>query len=485
MTTLPVRRRRLVLAICCLSLFLVAVDNTIVNIALPAIQDQLHAPVSGLQWIVAAYTLVLASLLILAGSTADRIGRRRVFQTGLVVFTIGSMLCGLAPDLTWLIVFRIVQAIGGCMLNPVALSIVTNIFTEPRERARAIGIWAGVVGISLALGPVLGGLLVQTVGWRSIFWVNVPVGVVALTLTAVFVPESRAEHARRFDPVGQAIVLITLISLTYGIIEGPSRGWSSPAILTCFLVAAAGLVALIAVESRQREPLLDPRYFRSIPFSGATVMAVCAFAALAGFLFLNTLYLQDERKFSPLEAGLYTLPVAVMSVVFAPLSGRLVGWRGPRPSLVLAGLFLGGGATLLTRVSGSTPVWQLLTAYAVFGFGFAMVNSPITYTAISGMPLAESGVAAAVASTSRQLGQSLGVAVIGSAVASALIVTDLGAGDFVSASRVGWWIIAGCGYAVLVLGVVTTGARARRNGRARARSERQRAPQLPSGTWRA
>jgi EmrB/QacA subfamily drug resistance transporter len=457
MDNTKVARRGLVLGICCLSLFLVAVDNTITNVALPAIQRDLAAPIAGLQWIVAAYTLVVASGLILAGSTADRVGRRRVFQIGLVVFSAGSLLCSLAPSLAWLIAFRVVQAVGGCMLNPVALSIVTNIFTAPRDRARAIGVWAGVVGISLALGPVLGGVLVQEVGWRSIFWVNVPVGLLAVGLTALFVPESRAPHPRRVDLVGQILVLATLISLTYGIIEGPTQGWSSPVITGCFVVAAAALVLLVWYESRHPEPLLDPRYFRSVPFSGASVMAVCAFAALAGFLFLNTLYLQDVRGFGAAKAGAYTLPVAAMSVVFAPLSGRLVGWRGPRPALITAGAFLGTGAVLLTRLDPTTAAWRLLLAYAVFGFGFAMVNSPITYTAISGMPLAQSGVAAAVASTSRQLGQSLGVAVIGSAVALALTSTSA----FLAASRVGWWIIAACGYAVLVLGVLTTGSWAR------------------------
>jgi EmrB/QacA subfamily drug resistance transporter len=450
-------RRGLVLAICCLSLFLVAVDNTITNVALPSIQRDLNAPVAGLQWIIAAYTLVLASLLILAGSSADRVGRRRVFQTGLVVFSFGSLLCSLAPSLSWLIAFRVVQAVGGCMLNPVALSIVTNVFTDPRERARAFGVWAGVVGISLALGPILGGALVQEIGWRSIFWVNVPVGLAAVGLTAAFVPESRAPHPRRADPVGQVLVLLSLVSLTYGIIEGPSRGWSSPLIVGCFTLAAVSLIALVAYERRHDEPLLDPRYFRSVPFTGATLMAVCAFAALAGFLFLNTLYLQEVRRLSALEAGLCLLPVAVTSIVFAPVSGRLVGWRGPRPSLVVAGTFLGLGGSLLTRLQPATPLWQILMAYAVFGFGFSMVNSPITFTAVSGMPLAQSGVAAAVASTSRQLGQSLGVAIIGSAVAAALS----GEVSFAAASHVGWWIVAGCGFAVLVLGIATTGPRAR------------------------
>jgi EmrB/QacA subfamily drug resistance transporter len=448
------RRRRLVLAVCCLSLFVVAVDNTIVNVALPAIQRDLSAPLSGLQWIVAAYTLVLASLLILAGSTADRIGRRRVFQTGLVVFSVGSLLCSLSPNLTWLIVFRIVQAIGGSMLNPVAMSIIINTFTDARERARAIGVWGAVVGISLACGPLLGGVLVHTIGWRSIFWVNVPFGVAAVVLTAVFVPESRAPRPRRLDPVGQLLLLVTLGTLTYGIIEGPTWGWASVLIVSCFMIAAVGLVALVRYESRRPEALLDPRYFRSIPFTGATVCAVFAFAGLAGVLFVNTLYLQDERGFTPLAAGLCTLPLAVMSVVFSPLSGRLLAARGPRPSLVAAGSSMSLGALLLVRLEPATPLWWLLLAYAIFGFGFAMVNSPITYTAISGMPTAQAGVAAAVASTSRQFGQVLGVAVIGTAVAGGM--TAAGAVTFAQASRTGWWIIAGCGLAVLVLGFVTT-----------------------------
>ena len=214
-----------------MSLLIVGLDNTIVNVALPSLQRDLHASVSGLQWTVDAYTLVLASLLMLSGSTADRLGRRRIFQTGLVVFSVGSLLCSLAPGLGWLVVFRMVQAVGGSMLNPVAMSIITNVFTDPKERARAIGVWGGVVGISLALGPIVGGALVDSVGWRSIFWINVPVGMAALLLTALFVPESRADHPRRPDLVGQALVLVFLLTLTFGIIEGPGRGWTSPLIL--------------------------------------------------------------------------------------------------------------------------------------------------------------------------------------------------------------------------------------------------------------
>ena len=218
---LSYRRRMLVLATCCLSLLIVGLDSTIVNVALPSIQRELHAPVSGLQWTIDAYTLVLASFLMLSGSTADRLGRKRTFQVGLAAFTLGSLLCSLAPGLGWLVAFRMLQAIGGSMLNPVAMSIITNTFIDPSERARAIGIWGGVVGISMALGPLVGGLLVETVGWRGIFWVNIPIGIAAIVLTALFVPESKAPHPRKADPVGQVLVIVFLASLIYAIIEGP------------------------------------------------------------------------------------------------------------------------------------------------------------------------------------------------------------------------------------------------------------------------
>src|ERR1700710_2536281 len=198
----------LVLAICCMSLLIVGMDNTIVNVALPSIRTDLSASVEGLQWTIDGYTLVLASLLILAGSSADRLGRRRTFQTVLVLFTLGSLLCSVSPGLGWLVAFRMLQAVGGSMLNPVAMSIITNVFTDPRERAQAIGVWGGVVGLSLALRPIIGGALVGTIGWRSIFWVNVPVGLAAIVFTLRFVPESRAAHARRLDPVGQILVLV-------------------------------------------------------------------------------------------------------------------------------------------------------------------------------------------------------------------------------------------------------------------------------------
>jgi EmrB/QacA subfamily drug resistance transporter len=473
------RRRLLVLSICCMSLFIVGLDVTVVNVALPSIGRELHAGVSGLQWTIDAYTLVLASLLMLSGSTADRVGRRRTFQTGLAIFTIGSLLCSLAPGLGWLVAFRMLQAIGGSMLNPVAMSIITNTFIEPRERARAIGMWGGVVGLSLALGPLVGGLLVESVGWRGIFWVNIPVGIAAIVLTALFVPESRAPRARRLDPVGQLLVIVLLAALVYGLIEGPGRGWTSAGILGCFAAAAAALLMLVWYEPRRPEPLIDVRFFRSAPFSGAVAIAICAFACLGGFLLVNTLYLQDVRGFSPLQAGLYTLPMAAMTGIFSPLSGRLVASRGTRLPLIVAGLGITAAGLMLTQLSSSTATVLLVVSYLLFGLGFGMVNAPITNSTVSGMPRAQAGVAAGVASTSRQIGSSLGVAVIGSATISALHGSFKA--NFAVASHVGWWILTGCGFLVLVLGVLVSGPWARGTARRTAEQlghadEQQRVP---------
>ncbi|HEV2240576.1 MAG TPA: MFS transporter [Streptosporangiaceae bacterium] len=453
------RHRWLVLAICCLSLFIVGIDVTIVNVALPSIGRDLHAPVSGLQWTVDAYSIVVASFLMLSGATGDRVGRRRTFQTGLALFTLGSLLCSLAPGLGWLVAFRMLQALGGSMLNPVAMSIITNTFTDPAERARAIGVWGSVFGMSMALGPIAGGALVSSVGWRGIFWVNIPVGLAAIALTAVFVPESRAPRARRVDPVGQVLVIAGLAALTYAIIEGPSAGWTSARILGCFGLAAAALIGLAGYEPRREEPLLDLRFFRSVPFSGATVTAVCAFAALGGFLFLNTLYLQEVRGYSALHAGLYTLPMAAMTVLLSPVSGRIVAARGPRLPTVVAGVATLASGLMLTRLARDTSSGYLILSYVIFGIGSGLVNPPITNAAVSGMPVSQAGVAAGIASTSRQVGTALGVAVAGSAAISALHGPfRLG---FAGASHVGWWIIAGCGAAIFLLGLVTSGRWAR------------------------
>jgi EmrB/QacA subfamily drug resistance transporter len=459
------RRRLLVLAICSMSLLIVGLDVTIVNVALPAIHRSFHSSLAGLQWTIDAYTLVIASLLMLAGSTADRIGRKRVFLLGLGVFSLGSLLCALAGSLGALIAARVLQAVGGSMLNPVAMSIIRNVFEDPRERAQAIGVWGAMIGVSMALGPIVGGGLVDSVGWRAVFLVNVPVGLIAFVLTVVFVPESRAPRARRIDPLGQLLVIVALVSLTYAIIEGPSHGWGSAEILGLFALSLAAFAVLVPYELRRDQPLLELRFFRSLPFSGASAIAVCAFAAFGGFLFLSTLYLQNVRGLSPFHAGLYMLPMAGMTLVCAPLSGRLISSRGARPALLAGGAGLVISSVMMTRLDPHTAIVYVLIAYAVFGFGFGFVNAPITNTAVSGMPPAQAGVAAAIASTSRQVGSTLGVALAGAVAGSGVsAVGGLGPG-FAAASRPAWWIMVGACVVVLVLGALSTTQRALQTAR--------------------
>ncbi|MGD6747341.1 DHA2 family efflux MFS transporter permease subunit [Streptomyces sp. BH106] len=342
------RRKSLVLAICCLSIVVVVMDISIVNVALPAMRRDLGASESGLQWTVDAYTLVLAAFLVLAGSTADRFGRRRIFMCGLGAFGLGSLLCGLAPGIGWLVAARAVQAVGGTMLNPVAMAIVANTYTGAAERARAIGVFTSMSGLALALGPIVGGGLVDTFGWRAVFWVNVPIVAVAIVCSALYVPESRAGRARRFDPVGQVLMVVVLGSVVYAIIESGALGWTSPPIVGLLALAALGTACLVGYELRRADPLLELRLFRSVPFSSAIVTALLALCGFGAFLFVTTQYLQDVRGLPPVTAGLCLLPVGVPVLLVSRRIGRMVGARGPRLPLVIAGgaLALGGGLSL-------------------------------------------------------------------------------------------------------------------------------------------
>jgi MFS family permease len=317
--------------------------------------------------------------------------------------------------------------------------------------------WGAVAGISMALGPVLGGVLVE-LSWRAVFLVNIPIGLAAIALTARFVPESRAPRPRRPDPAGQLLVIVMLASLTSAIIEGPSLGWGSPSIVGLALTAAVALATLVRHELHTVDPLIELRFFASRPFAAATVIAVAAFTAFGGFLFLNTLYLQDVRGLSPAIAGLCTLPIAAMTVLCSPIAGRVVGTRGVRGPLVVGGLGLGLGGLMLVSLSADTPLGWLLAAYCVFGLGFGAVNPPITNTAVSGMPPSQAGVAAAVATTSRQVGLTLGVAVVG-----AFVTAGVGGSlhdDLAPATHAGWWLIAVLGAGIVALGLAASTAAA-------------------------
>ena len=453
------RRRGVALGICCVSVLLVGIDMTAVNVALPSIGRDFHADASGLSWTIDAYTLVLAAFLMFSASAADRFGRKRVFRIGLVTFVAGSALCALGPGLGWLVGFRALQALGGSMLNPVAMAIISRLYPERAQRARAIGVWAGVTGLALALGPVVGGALVSSpLGWRWIFVINVPIGLAAAAAARGVLPESRADHPRRFDPVGQVLVAAALASLTCGIIEGPRLGWSSPAIVAAFAVTAASLAGIVWYEPRRSQPLLELRLFRSIPFSGANVIAVVAFAALGSFLYLNSIYLQEARGFSALDTGLLTLPLAVVSVIWGPLNGRVLARYGSRVPLVLAGLALIATGVILSAVTTSTMIVVLLVAYAAMGLGNSAVGAPITHTAVAGMPPAQAGVAAGVSSTTRQVGGTIGVAVAGVTIAA---VPAGHAQQLAAATHTGWWLVAGYGLTIAVLGILSTTAKAK------------------------
>ncbi|HET6499287.1 MAG TPA: MFS transporter [Amycolatopsis sp.] len=454
MPELSQRRRFLVLAICCASMVVVVMDISIVNVALPAIRLDLHASVSGLQWTVDAYTLVLACLLLLAGSTADRVGRRRIFQIGLAAFGLGSLLCSLAPGIGWLIAARVLQAVGGTMLNPVAMAIIATTFPDRAERARAIGVFGATSGLSLGLGPILGGALVDGFGWRSIFLINVPIVAAAIVCTALFVPESRAARARRFDPVGQTLVVLVLGGVVYPIIESGGAGWTSPVTLGLLAVAVLGVLGVLGYEPRRADPLLELRLFRSVPFTSAILTALFALCGFGAFLFVTTLYLQNVRGMSALTAGLCLLPVGALIVVLAPLTGRLVGTRGPRLPLVVSGaaLALGGGVSIW--LGPATPLPVVLAMYLLFGVAQGTVNPPITDSAISGMPASMAGVAASVASAGRQTGTTLGVAIAGTIVGSA---ASRGGTAFTGAEHDVWWLVVGLGVGILVLGLLGTG----------------------------
>ncbi|MFD0273473.1 MFS transporter [Kitasatospora sp. NPDC127111] len=449
---LSARRRWTVLAVCCLSMFLVGLDTTIVNVGLPAIGDGLGVGTRGLEWIVDAYTLVLASLLITSGSLADRFGRRRIFQTGLAVFGVASLACALAPSVGMLVAARAAQGVGASMLSPVALAIVVNAMPDPRERAQAIGVWASVFGLSMAAGPVTGGALVAALGWQSVFWAGVPVVVVALALSAVFVPESRAAQAQRLDLPGQALLTV-VVGVSVGVLlEGPRLGWTSLPVLAGYVVAALAAAGFGWVETRRSAPLMDLRLFRRPAFTTAVLGAVAVFVALNVTLLLNTFYLQHTRGWSPLASGVATLPLALGATVCAPLSGRLVGRLGPRRPLLAAGGFLAAGGLCLVGLGPDTSVLLLLTAYLLIGIGFGFANAPLTNTAVSGLPPSRAGVAGAITSTARQLGAAVGIAAAGG------LVADTAPAALAGATRPGWALVAVCGLFLLVVARAATGA---------------------------
>ncbi|MCX4783601.1 MFS transporter [Streptomyces sp. NBC_01264] len=436
---------------------LIGLDITAVTVALPAIGSDLGVGVNGLQWVMASYALVMAVLLLLAGAAGDRLGYRRSFFIGMAVFTVASVLCCLAPNAELLIVFRVLQAVGAAGILPIGMSIVAHTFENEAQRSRAVGVFSSLYGLGLALGPLFGGLLVAAVGWRGIFWINLPAGALVMVLTAACVPDLHVGRPRSLDVFGQLLVIALLGPLIFAIIEAPQLGWGSVPILLCLAVSAASLAAFVTWERRQVEPMVDLRLFGSAPFTCAAGIGCAIYGAFAGVLFVSTLYLDDIKGFSALRAGIWMLPMAGMVVLCAPLSGWLTGRYGARPSLVTAGWATMLGGLDFALAHAETHPALLLIGFVLFGVAMGMANPPTTLIAIAGMPKERAGLASAIQVTSRRVGFALGTAVVGAVLASGWHRSD-SAAHFTTASRAAWWIITGCGIAAIALAIVGTGS---------------------------
>jgi EmrB/QacA subfamily drug resistance transporter len=401
------------LAAMCFALFMIMLDNTVVNVALPSIQRDLHASISSLEWVVNAYTLTFAVLLVTGGRLGDIFGRRTVFLTGVVVFAVSSALIGLAPSQELLVAGRAVQGIGAAFMMPGTLSIISDAF-PPKERGRAIGTWAGVSALALAIGPVLGGALTEYVSWRAIFFLNLPVAAGAVVVTLFAARNSRDETVdRSIDFPGVATITVGLTSLILVLIEGNSWGWGSARVLALFAATVISLVAFALIETHRRVPMVDFKFFRSKTFLGANLVAiVISFAMLAQFFFL-ALYMQNILHFSALQAGVRFLPSTLMIVIVAPIAGRLSDRIGPKP-LILAGLsLLGLSLFLQSQITDTSGYGTLLPAFIVMGIGIALTMSPMSTAAMNAVDIAKAGVASGTLSMSRMVGGSLGVAVTG------------------------------------------------------------------------
>ena len=411
-------RRWWTLGAMCFALFMIMLDNTVVNVALPSIQRGLHATTSSLEWTVNAYTLTFAITLVTGGRLGDIYGRRRMFLFGVVVFGCSSFLIGLAQSDIWLIAFRAVQGVGSGFMMPATLSIITNTFPA-QERGRAIGTWAGVSAMALAIGPVVGGLLVQEVSWQSIFFLNVPVAMLAIAVTLLATRESRDEGAlREVDLPGVATLTVGLGALVLGLIQSNEWGWGSARVLGLFALALLALAAFAAIERTRRAPMVDFAFFRSRSYFGANVVAfIVSFAMFAMFFFI-ALYMQDVLRYTPLQAGLRFLPSTVVIMFVAPVAGRLADRIGPRPLMTVGLVLVSFALFWMTGITTTTGYGYLIVSFVVMGFGMGLVMSPMSTAAMNSVDRAKAGVASGVLSMTRMVGSTFGVAVMGAIIAT-------------------------------------------------------------------
>ena len=417
------------------ALFMIMLDNTIVNVALPAIKNDLHIGVSELEWVVTAYALTFAVLLLTGGKLGDLLGRRLIFIIGLVVFTASSLACGLSSSATELIGARAVQGVGSALMMPATLSIITATFAA-RERGMAIGIWAGVSAMALAIGPLLGGVITEHISWNWIFYVNVPIGLLGILASIVVVPESKdTSHEQRLDLPGLLASGVGLLALVYALIEAHHYGWTSATILGLFAVAASALTAFVLLEQRQRLPMLDLTLFRNGTFAGANLVAILVTLAMFGIFVFFPIYMQTFLGWSPIQAGAALLPWTILIVIFAPIAGKLSDKVGSR-WLIAAGMTTVGLCCLeLSTVAVGSTFWRLLPGFILGGLGMSFVMTPMSAAVMGAAPVDKAGVASGVLNTFRQVGVALGIAIMGAIItnreAAALRAGDDGPHAFV------------------------------------------------------
>ena len=411
------RRKWWTLAAVSFGLFMIMLDNTVVNVALPAIQDDLGADLSQLQWIVTGYALSFAALMLIGGKLADAYGRRLLFVAGIVLFTGASLWCGLADSGEMLIAARVVQGVGAALMNPATLSIIAATF-PPKERGMAIGIWAGVSALALAIGPLVGGLLTEHLSWHWIFFVNVPVGVIAVAASFLLITESKDETHESLDLPGLATSALGLFALTYGLIEANEYGWTSARILGAFVVAVVALVSFVVIERRRRSPMLDLSLFRSGTYAGANLAMLLVALAMFGVFFFVSLYMQNVLGYSAVQAGAAFLPMTVLVILVAPIAGKLSDRHGSRWLMTIGMILLGVQLLYLSQLGPDAGFWNLLPGFVVGGLGMSMAMTPTAAAATRAVPVHKAGVGSAVLNAMRQVGGSVGIALMGAIVAN-------------------------------------------------------------------
>jgi len=426
-------------------LFMIMLDNTVVNVALPSIREDLGISISELEWVVNGYALTFGVLLLTGGKLADMLGRRRIFMVGLVIFTASSFFCGFANSAEMLIGARVVQGVGAALMNPATLSIITATFPA-RQRGMAIGIWAGVSALALAIGPLVGGVITEHINWSWVFYINVPIGILGLVAARVFIDETRDTTEQRLDFPGLATSAIALFALTYALIKSNDLGWGDPVVLSLFGVAALFFVAFVLLERHQRLPMLDLNLFRNASFASANTVMLLIGLAMFGTFFFVSLFVQNVLGFSPIQAGATFLPMTVLIILVAPNAGRLSDRLGPRALIVPGVMLVTASLALFSIQDESSTFWTLLPALLTGGLGMGLAMAPTTSAAMHAVPVDKAGVGSAVINSARQIGGAVGVAVTGAIVATQVNPARPNVHDFVNGFQLGLRVSAGIAF---------------------------------------